>query len=137
MKRKVFYILGALLFGALSMSVAFNTKSSNNVTVVQEGEPTNLQVLPKETSMKDVKKIMWGFNQALGVKCSHCHAPKADGKGLDFASDDNHKKLIARGMMHMTKGINENYFYKYQSSDVKVDKVSCVTCHNKKAHPKV
>ena len=35
--------------------------------------PTNLQVLPKDTSAQDVLALMQQFTQALGVQCTYCH----------------------------------------------------------------
>ena len=68
---------------------------------------------------------------ALGVKCNHCHAPKPNGeKGLDFASDANPKKNIARHMIKMTKQINKKHFNR--AYDGVVYNISCNTCHNGK-----
>lgn len=135
--RKKFYFIAVLALGALSMSVALNTESSNAITELNNVSYKNLKVLPEDISKKELGAIMREFNKALGVKCNFCHAPKKEGKGLDFASDEKREKHITRGMMMMTKGINEEYFYKYQESEVKVPKVSCMTCHNKKKKPKV
>ncbi len=43
---------------------------------------------------------------------------------LDFASDENEHKLIARDMMRMTMKINKKYF-----RNEKQDAITCYTCH--------
>ncbi|MVZ60438.1 c-type cytochrome [Sphingobacterium humi] len=100
----------------------------------QEDSPTNLKVLPKNISHEDLDKTMKSFNMALGVKCNHCHAPKPNGeKGLDFASDANPNKNIAREMIKMTNKINKKHF-KHEYEGV-VKNISCNTCHNGKEEP--
>ena len=49
---------------------------------------TNLKVLSKSTTKDQMKKIMKGQSEALGVDCDFCHDEN------DMASDDNeHKKI--------------------------------------------
>jgi len=97
----------------------------------------NLKVLPKDISHEELDKVMDGFKVALGVKCNFCHAPsKTDPKRLDFASDENHHKEVARNMMRMTAKINKKYF-NHQGKDGAVKAISCVTCHNGDKHPKM
>src|SRR5579862_3104060 len=70
----------------------------------------NLQVLPKDISPNDMKKIMVGeFEDALGVSCGFCHAKK-DSTELDYASDAKPEKQIARQMLKMTLKLNQDYF---------------------------
>lgn len=103
----------------------------------QEPTPkyTNLKILPKNINKEDLKKVMDGFKDALGVKCNFCHAPmKDDPKKLDFASDEKNHKLIAREMMKMTAKINKKYFT-HKDKEGKVTNISCVSCHNGKEEP--
>ena len=98
---------------------------------------TNLKVLPKNISPKDLKKIMIGdFEDALGVGCNFCHAAgKTEGE-LDYASDAKPEKEIARSMMRVTLGINKKYFkinHPMIGSDALT--VNCNTCHNGVAFP--
>ena len=98
---------------------------------------TNLKVLPKNISPKDLNKIMVNdFEDALGVGCGFCHAPgKTEGE-LDYASDAKPEKNVAREMMHITMGLNQKYFHVKHGavgSDVMV--VNCNTCHNGVAFP--
>lgn len=95
-------------------------------------KPKNLKVLSKNISHEELEEVMKGFKNALGVKCSFCHAQsKTDPKKLDFASDENEHKLIARDMMRMTARINKKYF-KHEEKPV----ISCFTCHRGSEEPK-
>jgi hypothetical protein len=55
---------------------------------------------------------------------------------MDFASDANEKKGIARDMMRMTTKINKKYFDVKDSKSLDADlEMTCYTCHNGKEHP--
>lgn len=97
-----------------------------------ESQWENLKVLPQDISEEELKGLMREYNAALGVKCSHCHAPNAEGK-MDFASDAKQEKEFARHMITMTKDLNEKHF-NYDATDKK--KVSCFTCHQGSIKPK-
>jgi hypothetical protein len=71
---------------------------------------------------------MEGFSHSLGTKCRECHDTE------NFASDDKDEKKIARAMIQMTKGINEQYIRTMPGLD-KEAAVSCFTCHHGKTHP--
>lgn len=97
--------------------------------------PSNLKVLPKNISNEELEATMKSYNLALGVKCNHCHAPKSNGeKGLDFASDANPIKEVARHMIKMNNQINKKYFSKHQKDGV-FQQIGCGTCHNGAATP--
>ena len=99
---------------------------------------TNLKILPKDISDDQLGKIMGNFKDALGVKCSFCHAPSADTAShhLDFASDVKPEKNIARKMMKMTTKINKKFFsYNKNEQGEFVPTVECMTCHHGKEHP--
>jgi hypothetical protein len=98
----------------------------------------NLKILPKNISKEDLDKVMDGFKEALGVKCSFCHAPSKDSaiKWPDFASDEKPEKKVARGMMKMTHKINKKYFsYNKNEQGEAVPAVQCMTCHRGSPHP--
>ena len=82
------------------------------------GPPKNLKVLKPE----DIRPVMGAMMTSLGQRCNFCHMQG------DNASDENPKKLIARGMMEMTNTINGNFH------DGKVH-VTCFTCHHGKNIP--
>ncbi|MCO5234554.1 MAG: c-type cytochrome [Chitinophagales bacterium] len=119
-------IFSAILILAVSCATltSMQSQATNDTPQFQ-----NLKILPQNISEGELESIMKAFNTSLGVKCGHCHAAKPDGQGLDFASDEKMEKHIARGMMQMTKEINENYFSKYPH-DGMVNQISCMTCHN-------
>jgi len=97
----------------------------------QHPKPKKLKVLPKNISHEELDTIMKNFKNALGVKCSHCHVPsKDDPKRLDFASDENEHKQIARDMMRMTMRINKKYFRENETMAV-----TCYTCHRGNEQP--
>jgi hypothetical protein len=92
----------------------------------------NLKVLSKKITKDELQIVMKQFKTALGVKCSFCHAPsKTDSTKLDFASDENEHKDIARGMLRMTRRINKKYF----KDDKEGGRISCFTCHNGSKEP--
>jgi hypothetical protein len=78
----------------------------------------NLQVL---TEAELHSGLMQKYAAALGGNCLTCHV-QGTGTRPDFASDDNPHKVIARGMIKMTKEINAKF------PDGK-EHVTCYTCH--------
>jgi len=101
-----------------------------------EPQYKNLKVLPKNTTKKQMDSVMHHFTASLGVKCNHCHQYNAEQKSMDFASDANEKKGIARNMMKMTQKLNKKYFHVNNPKSLTADlEISCYSCHNGKAHP--
>jgi hypothetical protein len=94
--------------------------------------PTNLKVLPKNLTGKQVRDIMEIWQGSLGVHCNTCHAedPKNLGPNgrprLNFADDSKQQKATARLMYTMTEGINKDYVTKLEDVETPV---SCGTCH--------
>ena len=78
------------------------------------GPPQNLQVLPADI---DIRMVMQGIAASLGVECTHCHIQG------DFASDENPKKVIARGMMRMLRAINTDFLADLDGQ------ANCMMCH--------
>lgn len=72
------------------------------------------------------------FVQALGVTCGYCHVPR------DFASDANPRKVTARRMITMVRGINQQFFPDHQPGPEEsvLGKVTCFTCHQGSATPR-
>lgn len=97
---------------------------------------TNLKVLPKKLTFKQVDHIMDNWAAALGVKCSFCHEPNASGKGMNFASDAKPEKKMAREMYLMAAKLNKKYFKGEKDSlgVAKLGSVNCYTCHHGVAH---
>lgn len=130
MKKK--FILPLSLMLSFVVFYGFSShKADTGRTVEANPQWKNLQVLPQDISEEGLGHVMDGFKYALGVKCSFCHVVGDDGK-MDWASDENHHKEIARDMMRMTMDINVNYFKVQNPQDFEVD---CFTCHNGSKHP--
>jgi len=99
---------------------------------------TNLKVLPRNISTKELNKIMIDdFEDDLGVSCGYCHAKaKGESQKLDYASDEKPEKEIARKMMRMTLDLNKKYFtIKHPVIGAPALTVTCNTCHNGQPHP--
>ena len=96
---------------------------------------TNAKVLPADIGAERLRQTMVGFSRALGVRCTFCHvgAEGAPLASLDFASDANPHKDIARGMMRMTGRINGELLPAVQGLDDA--KVTCFTCHRGSTKP--
>jgi hypothetical protein len=75
---------------------------------------------------------MQTMTQALGVSCGSCHV-----RG-NFAADTNPRKITARRMIEMTKGINRQFFPDYVPADgeSRMGRVTCFTCHQGAERPK-
>lgn len=98
--------------------------------------PSNLKVLPKDTTGPQVISIMRNFTGELGVECTYCHARDAATGHPNFASDENPMKDRARVMMKMTSTINTEYLT--QLADPKPSNpVTCGTCHRGMSKPEV
>jgi len=93
--------------------------------------PTNLQVLPKDTTGQQLREIMAQWNAALGVQCSACHTEDAknlnpNGKPRLLCADDaKAEKTTARTMFKLTGTINQSVS-KIGSTGTQV---TCGTCH--------
>jgi len=99
--------------------------------------PTNLQVLPKDLTGRQVRDIMEKWQGSLGVKCEFCHTadPKNVGPNgrprLNCADDSKPDKQIARIMYTMTQQMNKDYISKAMDldKDGMGSPVTCGTCH--------
>ena len=100
--------------------------------------PTNLKVLPKDTTGQQIHEIMEGWAGSLGVHCDTCHATDPNNVGpngrprLKFDDDSKPEKQMARIMYKMTEDIKANYIKKVADLD-KMDTpaapLTCGTCH--------
>jgi cytochrome c553 len=128
MKKSVFVII--LFSTAIAISFAFVTADT----------PTykNLKVLKKNTTKQELDSVMHFFTTSLGEKCGFCHFRNEATKSVDFSSDENPNKNVARYMMRMNAKINKKYFKdkdKDQSSTQTIQAVTCYTCHHGEAMP--
>jgi len=109
---------GALFAGLFALAYAFVAQPG----ALQAKPADNLQVLPKTTDKKAVKKVMKEMAKSLGVQCDYCHDID------DMAKDTPHKEE-ARAMMRMVNETNKKYFKAKP-------RISCMTCHNGAKEPK-
>ncbi len=65
-------------------------------TSAEEPRYKNLKILPKNINKAQMDSVMHHFSQSLGVKCNFCHEFNQEQKSMDFASDANEHKGIAR-----------------------------------------
>ncbi len=111
----------------------------NEQTLVLEKQPDSAGELlrkPEQTAGERFKNVqllkdlpasrfidaMRSFSMSLGVECDHCHAQG------NFASDDKPAKVMARKMLIMTHGINDQTFGGKMV-------VRCYTCHRGQVEP--
>ena len=136
--------VGALLATSAAFSQA--TSQTDSQTTPQTGgnapaqrrpmpAPTNLKVLPKDTTGPQVISIMRGFTGDLGVECTYCHARDSATNRPNFASDANPMKDRARLMMKMASSINTEYLA--QLDPKPTNPVTCGTCHRGMSKPSV
>jgi Photosynthetic reaction centre cytochrome C subunit len=126
MKKTAFII--CVFAGMIALSFSFTNADAPSYK--------NLKVLPKNTNKQQMDSVMHHFTGSLGVKCNYCHVYNEAQKSMDFASDANEHKGIARDMMRMTTKINKKYFNVKDSKSLDADlEMTCYTCHNGKAHP--
>lgn len=129
----------ALSIVVLSTAISTPTASADEERNFWE-ERKNLQVLPKDIPAADLRGIMIGAAQGLGVRCWFCHVGE-EGQDLatfDFASDDKGYKAIAREMIKMTMDINQGHMPKVaEITGHETPQVRCVTCHRGEAEPKI
>jgi thioredoxin reductase len=100
-------------------------------------KPTNLQVLPKDISGRELMDTMRYFTKALGVECEFCHAEDPQTHRLTFALDTKPDKKIARTMIGMTNEINGKYLSTVDDPDATPAEktVTCGTCHRGHSMP--
>ena len=80
---------------------------------------------------------MQAMNEALGVTCAYCHVPHARFKDeLDFKSEANPKKRVARMMVAMTADINAAIPAAVLKASAEATTVTCLTCHRGVADPR-
>lgn len=131
--RRSSYVLAAI--SLLAVVVGAATASGLQASDAQPSmHATNLKVLPKETSLADVYKLMAGMQRDLGVQCGFCHEEDPDSKRIDYVSDENPRKETARFMMRMTNDINEKYLGKLGDRQY-APPITCGNCHLGQMHP--
>jgi hypothetical protein len=85
----------------------------------------NIQVL-KGISVADFMGTMGLMSAGIGFDCSECHN-NAGTEKVNWAADDNARKLVARRMVTMVNEINKNFGG--------AARVTCWTCHRGRDRP--
>ena len=101
-------------------------------------EPTNLKVLPPNTTTAQLLPAMRAFAAALGTNCGYCHV--WTGPGLptnNYASDEKPAKEVARVMMRMATEVNNTLAANIKKPAADLTRVQCMTCHRGEAIPKL
>lgn len=100
--------------------------------------PTNLKVLPKDTTGQQVHEIMENWAGSLGVHCDTCHATDPNNlmpngrPRMKFDDDSKPEKQMARIMYTMTEDMKANYIKKVSDLDKMgspAAPLTCGTCH--------
>jgi mono/diheme cytochrome c family protein len=99
--------------------------------------PTNLLVLPAQSSRASVRSLMKQYERELGVSCSYCHVEDRDSGAIDYASDENPRKHTARIMISMLNDINEKHLAQLGGDRRYAQPVTCASCHQGRASPPV
>jgi hypothetical protein len=97
--------------------------------------PSNLQVLPKDTDPATLRDTMRHFALSTGLRCNNCHVAE-EGQPMDqwdFSNDEKELKQKARVMLRMVNEINETHLGRYGDDRVRVQ---CVTCHRGVSKPR-
>ena len=127
-----------LLALALVTLVAYAPQPGSELRPLAAADSTewvNLQILPDSIPRDSLIQIMRGFSLSLGVRCDHCHAANAADDGLDFPSDANPHKDVARGMMRMTWQVNREILPAIDGLHGVGQLVTCYTCHRGATEP--
>ena len=133
MKRALpnFTLAGAVLVACASILTAPSLAQPKQEFVWPE-RITNAQVLPADIGSQRLRQTMVSFARALGVRCTFCHvgAEGAPLDQLDFVSDANPHKTIARGMIRMVRSLNnEDLPAILGPAPADQSRVTCYTCH--------
>jgi len=120
----------------LAACAAMQQQKAQASRAADTGEFHNLQVFPSNISHDELIANMRGFAKALGTRCDHCHFsnPPGSKEQLDFASDAKPEKNVARAMMRMTRGANDQIA---KAVNPHGQMISCNTCHRGHTVPDV
>lgn len=130
-------VAGALLAGAVSAARA-QARPQGSSPGVTPGPAAPVPTAPAQTAParpRTPRPNMQAMNEALGVTCAYCHVPAGSrpptGRPdeLDYRSEANPRKRIARMMLAMTADINASIPAAVLKSTEDSTVVTCATCH--------
>jgi hypothetical protein len=121
MSRSMLVVL--TLFCLVTVSLAFTSR---------EDPWKNLKVLPKDITQAQMDSVMDHFSKSLNVSCDFCHVENKEKGEMEYESDANKHKLVAREMLEMMYAINDKYFdYTGAKRDINTQlMITCYSCHN-------
>jgi Photosynthetic reaction centre cytochrome C subunit len=126
-------LIASLIPAAAVLAAVPVLQPAQNVPPAQaSNQPKNLKVLPNDLTIHQVRDIMDGWTDALGVDCSTCHVrdtanPAPNGRPhYNYADDSKQEKRTARVMYEMTETINSRFLSTVPNSGIPV---TCGTCH--------
>jgi hypothetical protein len=96
---------------------------------------TNLQVLPKDITKREMVETMRGMASDLGVRCDHCHVGPDNLQGMDFASDEKVSKRAAREMLKLTLQIGQTVANLPGREPDPRPAITCYNCHRGMTKP--
>ena len=94
----------------------------------------NVRLLPKDLSASQMKRLMNGYVQEVGVPCEYCHVQDEQTGAFDYASDDNPTKQTARLMITMLNDINGKYLAQLGEGSYAAP-ITCGNCHRGQRQP--
>ena len=125
-----------VLAGSIGAAQAPVTGTVNGAQAAPPPPMTNLLVIPKDTPRQQVLATMQAIAQSLGVQCNYCHVQEGRGGRNDFASDEKSTKKAARGMLVLTREINDKLPPAIGKASDATTRVGCATCHRGVPIPK-
>lgn len=137
LRGMVFVLFGFALVTAAMSSFSQETQAgaaANGRDLALVGH-VNLKVLPADIGIPQLGRLMKRYERELGVSCSYCHVEDRDTGKLDYVSEENPKKEIARLMIAMTDDINKRHLAKMGGDPRYAANVTCGTCHQGRANP--
>ena len=134
--KRVLAVLACMGLSAAFLSAALLGTAFRSAVLVAQ-EPTPAREPPVAAQPRTPRPNMQAMNEALGVKCSYCHVPHARVKDeLDYKSNENPRKRVARLMVAMTADINASIPSAVLKSAGDSTLVTCATCHRGVADPR-
>ena len=118
----------ALVYGAPEGPQPAQTPApaAQEQTIAQEGREKNVKLLG-DLPVSQFIPVMNYFASSLGRRCNFCHV-NTNGQ-WDYASDAKPEKNTAREMINLVMDINKT------TERLKLDPVSCYTCHRSRTSP--
>jgi hypothetical protein len=100
----------------------------------QENKPAgevfkNVQILKGIPAARLLRVMELGYSKSLGVNCTHCHVVD------QWEKDDKPTKQVAREMIKMVGGINNDYLKNIKNLKSETPIVNCTTCHRGQIKP--